>query len=144
MGSLLEISLGLVKDGEGFNPRMHSVDGVPHIGHGLNLAVLELTEAESEYLVKNRLLSFITGLNQFPWFRDLSLNRRAVLVDMAYNMGFAGCCKFKNMVAAIGAGDFKAAAYHMGDSDYCKQVGDRCKRNQKIMAEDVYIKKGDL
>lgn len=56
---------------------------------------------------------------------DASIATRAVLVDMIFNMGFAGVSAFKNMLRALRDKDFDTAAKALLDSVYAKQVGKR-------------------
>ena len=49
---------------------------------------------------------------------------------MAYNMGSVRWPKFTE---AVKKGDFDKAAEEIMDSKYAKQVGNRAKRNAKIM-----------
>ena len=53
----------------------------------------------------------------------------AVLVDFVYNLGEGGARGFPSMNAAIKRQDWNTAAYEMGNSAYCRQVGRRCTRN---------------
>ena len=56
---------------------------------------------------------------------DLDPVRKAVIVDMLFNLGYGGVLKFKRMLAAIRAGDFWQAAEEMLDSKWARQVGTR-------------------
>ena len=56
---------------------------------------------------------------------------KAVIVDMAYNLGSGGLAQFKNFKSSIQAGRWAEAADGLSYSLYCKQVGTRCTRNQK-------------
>ena len=51
--------------------------------------------------------------------------RKAVCVNMVYNIGIRGFCKFKNMLKALNQSDFKKASLEMLDSKWAKQVGNR-------------------
>ena len=48
-----------------------------------------------------------------------------VLVNMAFNLGRTRLGKFKKMIAAVQANDFKEAANQMVDSRWYNQVGNR-------------------
>lgn len=60
-----------------------------------------------------------------PWIANLSSNRMAVLLDMAYNLGEAHLESFKNTLAFIKNGDYNQAAMGMLNSLWAKQVGAR-------------------
>lgn len=53
-----------------------------------------------------------------------SLNepRRAVLTDMAFQMGAGGLADFRHMLDSIRAGNWPLAAHHMLDSDYAREL----------------------
>ena len=57
----------------------------------------------------------------------------AVLVDFVYNLGEGGARGFPSMNAAIARQDWNTAADEMGNSNYCRQVGRRCTRNQNYL-----------
>lgn len=66
--------------------------------------------------------------------------RRAVLMDMLFNMGMVRVNQFKKMFRAILKGDYATAAEEMLDSKWAKQVGPRAIRLAKMMKtgeEDV-------
>lgn len=71
----------------------------------------------------------------FPTFDAISANRRAVLVNMAFNLGRERLAGFNNMRAAVAAGDFERAASEMLDSKWAGQVGARATRLAKQMKE---------
>ncbi len=56
---------------------------------------------------------------------DLCEARRAVLVNMAFNLGVAGLRKFGRTLEAIRRGDFVAASEAMKDSLWARQVKSR-------------------
>jgi len=56
-----------------------------------------------------------------------------VLVNMAFNLGRTRLSKFKNMVAAVNAGDYNKASDEMMDSRWYKQVGNRSKELVELM-----------
>lgn len=69
----------------------------------------------------------------FPSFEDLSDNRRAVLVNMSFNLGRERLAGFNDMRAAIANADFERAAKEMLDSKWATQVGARAQRLAKLM-----------
>lgn len=68
-----------------------------------------------------------------PWFRDLDPVRRAVLLDMAFNLGVAGLLGFKNTLAAVKEKRWEAAAHGMLASKWSRQVGYRSLRLADMM-----------
>jgi lysozyme len=71
----------------------------------------------------------------FSSFDGLSPIRRAVLVNMAFNLGRERLAGFNNLRSAIAAGDFSTAAQEMLASKWASQVGIRAQRLAKQMKE---------
>lgn len=70
----------------------------------------------------------------FPQFDALPDNVQAVVIDMIFNMGFTVFREFQATIAAINAGDFKAAAAHMQDSAWYAEVKSRAVEDCALMA----------
>jgi len=70
-------------------------------------------------------------------YTTLNETRKAVLLDMAYNMGVDGLFKFKNMFKALENLDYALASREMKDSSWYLQVGSRGRRNVLLMAKGV-------
>jgi lysozyme len=71
----------------------------------------------------------------FPSFTDISDNRRAVLVNMAFNLGRVRLAAFKRLRDAVAAGEWERAAAEMLDSRWAEQVGIRAKRLAQQMRD---------
>ena len=69
----------------------------------------------------------------FSWFDALDEDRQWVLINMAYNMGTSGLYKFKNMLTAVGKGDYDKAAAEMKNSKWYSQVGNRSAYLKTVM-----------
>jgi lysozyme len=88
-----------------------------------------ISEDEAEYLLKNDVSSRLTVLqNAIPFFNKLDDARKAVLLNMSFQLGIAGLLKFKGTLAFIEAGDYKNAAANMLKSLWAKQTPNRAKR----------------
>lgn len=102
------------------------------IGHGICIDARKgcgITEAESRYLLTNRVSAATTGLRiKLPWFAGLDEARQSALVQMAYQLGLGGLLGFKNMLAAIQAGDYERAAQEALNSAWAKQTPARAYR----------------
>jgi len=72
----------------------------------------------------------------WPLFNSLSDARKCVLMDMSYNLGLQGLLEFKEMLAALEAGNYDEAADQMLNSLWAKQVGDRAIEDADIMRND--------
>ena len=63
-----------------------------------------------------------------PWWRGLNDNRRRVMANMCFNLGYPRLSGFKNFLSAMQDEDWEKAAEEMMDSKWATQVGDRAKR----------------
>ncbi|HAS88263.1 MAG TPA: lysozyme [Desulfovibrio sp.] len=96
------------------------------IGVGRNLEDNGITQSEAMTLLNNDILACENQLYvSEPWISQLSDPRRAVLLNMCFNLGFHGLRKFKKMLAACEIGDYERAAAEMLDSKWAHQVGMR-------------------
>ena len=104
------------------------VQGNPTIGVGRNLAGKGLSEGEIAYLLKNDIQEVRSFLKGYGWFAKLTPVRQAALIDMAFNLGTQGFSNFKQMIAALAAGDYGAAAAAMLDSKAARELPKRYKQ----------------
>ena len=152
----LDLALKLVKEAEGFS-------AVPYYcpsnrltqGYGRNLEAHPLSEEEKKELNDDGSVSeevaetwAIKELDECEEklksniiYQKQSDIRKAVLLDMCFNIGYGGLMKFKKMWVALGNREFTQASKEMKDSSYYVQVGTRGKRNVEIMASDMIVKK---
>ena len=92
-----------------------------------------ISEDEALFLLANDIDDAIADLQNFDWFEDLDPVRKKVLIDMRYNLGPTRFRQFKRMIAALAAGDYKAAAAEMVDSKWYRQVKTRGVRLAQMM-----------
>lgn len=90
---------------------------------------------EEDYIEAMAIMRTVTNEKTGQSYSTLAPARRAVLIDMAYNMGQGGLAGFNKMYDAIKEGNFDKAGDEIEDenSDYAKQVGARAVRNAQIM-----------
>jgi lysozyme len=123
-------------EGLRLKPYYDTVDKLT-IGIGRNLEDTGISKAEASFMLQNDLIRIIAELDeQMPWWRELTENRRRILVDMAFNLGTFGLSQFRDMLAATKVGDFDGASKEMLDSKWAKQVGSRAERLAKAMKTD--------
>jgi lysozyme len=103
----------------------HCTSGKLTIGVGRNLDDCGISKPEAMLLLENDILSCETELLEHlpAVYTSLNDTRKAVLVNMCFNLGISGLLGFKNTLAFIGAGDFERAANNMLASKWAKQVG---------------------
>jgi lysozyme len=93
-----------------------------------------ISVSESRFLLHNDIdKRVLQAVERFPWFRELSIERRGVIVCMAFQLGINGVANFRRMCAAIEAGDFEAAATEMRMSTWAVQTPSRSARLARIM-----------
>ena len=103
------------------------------IGFGRNLEDVGITAEEATRMLHHDIAECIKQLETIDGFSMLDEVRRAVLIDMTYNLGFAGILAFKNMWRAVENRDYDKAAVEMLDSKWARQVGQRALRLSTMM-----------
>lgn len=79
---------------------------------------------EIKYLLRNDVNDVAEALDlNIPWWRSLSPVRRAVLLNMGFNLGVKGLLGFKNTLRFIENGEYDKAADGMLNSKWAAQVG---------------------
>jgi lysozyme len=105
------------------------------IGYGTCLDTRGITEHEAEVMLNDEIVDCVDALErEIPdIYSGLNEYRRAVLIDMAYNLGIAGLLTFHNTLAKVKAGAYEEAAAFMLQSKWAKQVGNRAVELSEIM-----------
>lgn len=99
------------------------------IGVGRNLTDRGITEAECDAMLEHDIDVVAHELAiALPWAAGLSEPRQRALANMAFNMGVPTLRDFKNMLAALEAGDWDKASAEALASRWAGQVGERAKR----------------
>lgn len=106
------------------------------IGAGRNLDDVGISDEEAEFLLANDIDRAANEARRLvPKFDLLSETRKAVMLNMVFNLGAAKLAGFKNFLAAVDDGRFTDAAAHMLDSMWAQQVGGRAVRLARQMKE---------
>lgn len=106
------------------------------IGIGRNLDDVGISEAEARFMLANDAARAERDARRaLPSFDDLSDARKRALVNMSFNLGLPRLLGFKNMLAALAAGDYERAAAEALDSVWARQVGDRAERIVTMIRE---------
>ncbi len=103
------------------------------IGIGRNLEDVGISEHEAEFLLMNDLDTYMTAAKTYDWYAGLNDARKAVIVNMLFNMGQTNFNKFLKMKQALDVGDFPEAAKQMLSSKWAKQVKGRSAELAKQM-----------
>lgn len=125
----------LIKTHEGLSLELYKCSaGKYTIGYGRNLEARGITEDEAELMLTNDLNEVVRQVQEsFPWFHDLDGVRKAVVVDMVFNLGLAGFLKFKDTIKYASSGDYLSAGSAMMDSLWAEQVGRRADTLSEMM-----------
>ena len=108
--------------------------GKKTIGYGRNLEDRGITESEAEWMLDNDIQSMEQSLvSNFDFYKDLDDVRKAVLIDLAFNLGMAGLKGFKKMLKALEQGDYSEAAIQLLDSRYSRQVPNRAMELARLL-----------
>jgi lysozyme len=130
----------LIKLHEGYSRTVYRCTaGRQTIGFGRNLDDVGVSRHEAEWLLMRDVERAIGSLRTEPYWLDLSDVRQAVLIDMVFNLGWAGFAKFARLRMALGRKDFDAAANEMRDSAWFKQVGTRSQRLGVMMRSGLWL-----
>jgi lysozyme len=128
--SYLHIAQAQLKVDEGVKrfPYRDSV-GKLTIGCGRNLDDVGLSDEEINFLLTQDLYrADMTARTLFPGFERLSDARKAVLVNMAFNLGQTRLAGFQRLREAVKEQDWEQAAAELLDSKWATQVGQRAVR----------------
>jgi lysozyme len=88
-----------------------------------------LRPAEIAFMLNNDIDDRIEQLTRrLPWFQDLDDARKAVLLNMSFEMGVEGLLGFKNTLKLVEQGNYESAAENMLKSLWAKQTPARAKR----------------
>jgi len=111
------------------------------IGYGRNLDDVGISKAEAMSMLKTDVTQAFKDAHKFKWFRALDGVRRAVVVNMIFNLGFTRFNKFRKTLALIEKGHYTAASVEMlkgtgkgGRSKWANQVGPRADELSKMMS----------
>lgn len=128
--SYRDIAIAQLKVDEGvrLKPYRDTV-GKLTIGCGRNLDDVGLLAQEVDTLLSNDLeIAEAAARVLFQSFDNLSDSRKAVILNMAFNMGQQRLAGFQKFRAAVEAGDYDGASREMLASSWASQVGNRAVR----------------
>lgn len=104
------------------------------IGIGFNLDDVGLSLEEAKAVLAIRVANTEKEvLAALPWVRWIDPVRRAVIIDMAYNMGMPTLLTFKRTLSSVQYGHYELAAQQMLESKWARQVKKRAVRLSNMM-----------
>ena len=123
-----------LKADEGFRDCVYQCSaGANTIGYGFNLDTNKMPESVASMLLRHGIAECIADCERLAWFYSLNGNRKAVIINMMFNLGSTRLCGFKRMIAALEAKDYELAADEMMESRWAVQVGSRAIRLSEEM-----------
>lgn len=128
----------LIKRHEGLRLKPYRcTEGKLTIGYGRNIEDNGISLYEAEQMLYNDIQKCYTDLEKIPCWKRLDEVRKAVLLDMCFNIGITRLKTFKKMLAALELGAYNRAAKEMLDSKWAKQVKSRATELADIMVKGV-------
>lgn len=107
-------------------------EGYLTIGFGRNIETNGISEAEAEFMLSNDLIACERELKDEGWYNQLDETRRAVVLNMAFNLGKPKLMQFKKFIGALSDDDYETASKEMitgsdgvSESKWASQVGKR-------------------
>ncbi len=133
----LEIAQEQIRRDEGVRRHPYrDTAGKLTIGVGRNLDDVPLADEEIEFLLANDIDRAATDARRLvPVFDTLSETRKAVLLNMVFNLGASRLAGFKKFLAAVNDFRYADAAREMLDSTWAQQVSERAVRLSNQMRE---------
>jgi lysozyme len=122
---------------EGTHRRMYRCPaGFLTIGVGHNLEAKPISARAVQVILEDDIADAEADARAlFHVFDRLSEARKAVLVNMSFNLGKSRLSRFVKFITAVNTGNFEQAVVEMMDSRWAEQVGDRAKRLANMMTE---------
>jgi lysozyme len=120
---------------EGYKPTVYKCTaGVDTIGIGFAIKDLNLSEEVCEMILTEKLEALEERFEKkFDWFHTSPVEVRNVMLNMAYQLGFAGFCKFKKTIAYLEEAEWELASSEMLLSKWAKQTPNRAKELSEII-----------
>ena len=120
---------------EGYKPKVYKCTaGVDTIGIGFAIKDLELSEDVCELILKEKLEVLEERFEKkFDWFKTSPIEVRNVMLNMAYQLGFRGFCKFKKTLSYLENAEWESASKEMLDSRWAKQTSNRANELSEII-----------
>jgi lysozyme len=99
-----------------------------------------ISREESCYLLRNDIDRRLMECSlRFPWFIGLDVERRGVIICMAFQLGTNGVSNFRKMCTALEQRDYVEASEQMLDSAWAiTQAPARARRLSRIMLTGVW------
>ena len=120
---------------EGYKPTVYKcTEGYDTIGVGFAVKDLYLSEEICDRILEEKLEALEERFEKkFDWFKTSPIEVRNVMLNMAYQLGFRGFCKFKKTISYLSEAEWESASEEMLDSKWAKQTPNRAKELSEII-----------
>ena len=140
MTTAVVLAAASISTNEGFRSRAYlDTRGKATIGYGRCDAGVRLgmscSIAEARGWRDSKIAAIVQQLD--PWTHALPVEKQAVLIEMAYQLGMAGLLQFKTMLSALQGRAWLGAEYAALDSDWARQTPARAQRLAAILGAPV-------
>lgn len=99
-----------------------------------------ITKNMAYMICRNDVNICLNQLKTLPFWNRLDLERQYALLDMCFQLGFKGLCRFKKMLEAMRWGKWDKAAAECLNSDYARQTPARAKRIARLIKEGIWLR----
>ena len=113
-------------------------EGLLTIGVGRNIDHNGIRMVEAEFMLMNDIKDCMEEAGTYHWYKGLSGARKAVIINMLFNLGKPRFDKFVKFQAAMAEGLYDKASTEMLDSKWAKQVGKRAVELSMQMQKDTW------
>jgi len=113
-------------------------EGLTTIGVGRNIEHNGIRMVEADFMLMNDIKDCMEEAQSYHWYKDLSATRKAVIINMLFNLGKPRFDKFVKFQAAVAEGLYDKASTEMLDSRWAKQVGKRAVELSIQMQKDKF------
>jgi len=118
----------------------HCTAGKLTIGVGRNIEDNGISEREADFLLMNDLSAMADAAKSYAWYAGLNEPRKAVIINMLFNMGQPRFDQFQNTKQFLADGMYEEAAEEMLNSRWAKQVGQRAEElSQQMKTGQWYV-----
>tara|TARA_R100001163_G_C5060154_1_gene196917 strand:- start:531 stop:956 length:426 start_codon:yes stop_codon:yes gene_type:complete len=126
----IEEIAGSLKRHEGYAQHAYVCPaGATSVGYGRNLdqkhGGLGISEEEAEYLLANDIKRSIEECESFGWWADCPMDKRQVIIELAFQLGWPALTGFNLMLTHMASGLYDQAAAELLDSRFARQVPHR-------------------
>jgi lysozyme len=108
------------------------------LSHGkTNSKQLVLDDNEVDMLLNNDIDKVVREMTTLPWFNALNDMRQNAMLNMCFNLGFAGLSAFHQTIACIESSNWQCVHDQLLASKWARQVGDRAQRIANAMLKGI-------